>query len=280
MRRKLLVAIGTMAAIVLSVCITACGASSSQSNASSDVAQQKTENTSDATSSGTDAQSEKPIGVSINLADDSILTFNNDETSSRLVQDMKEGNTPKSCTVLYDQMGARPSVTVTDARTIRNVYKKLARMRVAGETNMSMTDSYHLVSFELQDGTTASYRFEGEGVLVQKDHNYAVEDRGGLWAYVQTLQERYIRDQSAGSDALTITLEDEDELVEDCPNKAKAGDTVQVVALYPTDVELHASVNGDESFGTFSGSTYEFVMPNEPVTVRVWTTQYEGFGGA
>ena len=280
MRHKLMLLVATIALMALGVCATACGAPTSQANSNSDLSEKKAESGTDGSSSGSDSQQEKGVGVSINLADDSILTFNDDEASAQLVEDMREGKTPKSCTVLYDQMGARPSVTVTDARTMRDVYKKLARMHVAGETNMSMTDSYHLVSFELQDGTTATYRFEGEGVLAQKDHNYAVEDQGGLWAYVQKLQEQYIRDQSTGSDALAITLEDEEELVDDCPRAARAGETVQVTVLYPTDVELHASVNGNEGFGAFAGSTYEFVMPNEPVTVRVWTTQYEGFGGA
>lgn len=218
------------------------------------------------------AQTEKPIGVSINLSDDSILMFDGDAASAQLVEDMRAGKTPTSCTVLYDQMGALPSVTVTDARTMREVYKKLARMHVEGETNMSITDSYHHVIFELQDGTKASYGFEGEAILVRGSKNYAVQDRSGLWAYVRQLQEDYLREESAGADWLAIELDDEDEIVQRCPTSAPAGEVVQVIVPPVLDVDRHVSVNGSESFGSFvTGDTYEFVMPDEPVTIRVWT---------
>lgn len=217
-------------------------------------------------------QTEKPIGVSINLSDDSILVFDGDAASAQLVEDMQAGRTPTSCTVLYDQMGALPSVNITDARTIRKVYKKLARMHVEGETNMSITDSYHYVSFELQDGTKASYNFEGEDILVRGAKSYAVSDRSGLWAYVRQLQEDYLREESAGADWLAIELNDEDEIVQSCPTSAPAGEAVQVVVLPVLDVDMHVSVNGDEDFGRFvAGDTYEFVMPDAPVTIRVWT---------
>ncbi len=219
-----------------------------------------------------DAQAEKPIGVSINLSDDSILTFDDDAASAQLVEDMQAGRTPTSCTVLYDQMGSRPSVTITDARTMREVYKKLARMLVEGETNMSITDSYHYVLFELQDGSKASYAFEGEDVLVRGGQNYAVQDRSGLWQYVRQLQEDYLREESAGDDWLAIELDDEDELVQRCPTSAPAGEVVQVVVPPVLDVDLHVSVNGSEGAGAFvTGDTFEFVMPDEPVTIRVWT---------
>ena len=219
-----------------------------------------------------DTQTEKSIGVSINLSDDSILTFDDDPASTRLVEDMREGKTPTSCTVLYDQMGALPSVTITDARTMREVYKKLARMHVEGETNMSITDSYHHVLFELQDGTKASYGFEGEGILVRGDKNYAVRDQGELWTYVRDLQEQHLREESAGDDWLAIELDDKDELVQRCPTSAPAGETVRVSLLSVLDVDRHVAVNGKEGFGRFvMDDTYEFVMPDEPVTIRAWT---------
>ena len=218
------------------------------------------------------AQADKSVGVSINLSDDSILMFDGDAASAQLVEDMREGRTPASCTVLYDQMGARPSVTITDARTMREVYKKLARMYVEGESNMSITDSYHHVSFELQDGTKVSYGFEGEGILVRGKKSYTVQDRSGLWPYVRELQEQHLREESAGDDWLAITLDDEEELVQRCPTSAPAGEAVQVIVPPVLDVDRHVAVNGDESFGTFvTGDTYEFVMPETPVTIRVWT---------
>ncbi len=219
-----------------------------------------------------DAQAEKPVGVSINLSDDSILKFDGDAASAQLVEDMHAGKTPTSCTVLYDQMGALPSVTITDARTIREVYKKLARMRVEGKTDMSITDNYHHVSFELQDGTKVSYGFEGEGILARGKQNYAVRDQSGLWTYVRQLQEQQLREESAGDDWLAIELDDEEELVQSCPTSAPAGEVVQVTVPVVLDVDRHVAVNGNEDFGSFvTGDTYEFVMPDKPVTIRVWT---------
>ncbi len=219
-----------------------------------------------------DAQAEKLVGVSINLSDDSILKFDGDAASAQLVEDMRAGKTPTSCTVLYDQMGALPSVTITDARTMREVYKKLARMHVEGKTDMSITDNYHFVSFELQDGAKVSYGFEGEGILARGKQNYAVRDQSGLWTYVRQLQEQQLREESAGDDWLAIELDDEEELVQSCPTSAPAGEVVQVIVPVVLDVDRHVAVNGNEDFGSFvTGDTYEFVMPDKPVTIRVWT---------
>lgn len=254
-------------AVAIAVCIglSACGAPASTDEP------KDTAPTTDATATqGSDTQDEKPIGVSINLSDDSILTFDGDKASTQLVEDMLEGKTPTSCTVLYDQMGALPSVTVTDAKTIREVYKKLARMHVAGETDMSITDSYHSVSFELADGTRASYSFEGEGILVRGKKNYAVTDNGNLWSYVRSLQEKYLSEQSAG-DGLAIEVDDEGELIMDCPTSAPAGEVVRVSVAVLLDVDRHVAVNGDEDFGKFvDAETYEFVMPDAPVTISTW----------
>lgn len=241
---------------------------------------QKTVGTDNTITGGTTEQGEKPHGVAINLSDDSILTFDGDAASAQLVEDMRMGRIPTSCTVRYDQMGSLPTVTVTDARTIRDVYKKLARMHVQGPTDMSITDSYHLVSFELQDGSKASYNFEGSDVLVRGKQNYAVTDDGHLWEYVRQLQEQYLQEQSAGPDALAIALEDDEEMVTRCPKSAKAGDTVQVEVCTVLDADRHVAVNGDESFGKFvSAEAFEFVMPDSPVTVRVWTST-DGYPGA
>lgn len=229
-------------------------------------------------STSSDGKSEKPIGVSINLSDDSILLFDGDSASAQLVEDMREGKTPVSCTVRYDQMGGLPTVTVNDPRTMREVYSKLARMYVTGESNMGVTDSYHLVSFELQDGTTASYNFEGEDILVRGKKNYAVLDRGALWPYVRHLQEQYLRGKSAGDDWLPIELEDEDGFVIQCPTSAPAGEVVKVYVYAVLDAGIRVAVNGDEGFGSFvSAQEYEFVMPNAPVTVQVYTVD-EGYG--
>ncbi|MDO4797071.1 MAG: hypothetical protein Q4A01_03520 [Coriobacteriales bacterium] len=273
MKRGLVWMMSTMMAFTLGTGLAACNAPAPTDEPKQDVVETKGDDTKtdDTTSQDTGSQTEKPHGVAINLSDDSILTFDGSEASTQLVEDMRAGKTPKSCTVRYDQMGARPTVTVTDARTIRDVYKKLARMHVGGTTNMSVTDSYHLVSFELQDGTVVSFDFEGEDILVRKDQNYAVADEGNLWPYVRELQDDYVEEQNASPDALTITLEDDKEIVAKCPKSAVPGETVQVKVYCVEDADRHISVNNDENYGDFvSVEDYEFVMPNKPVTVRAW----------
>ena len=266
MRRGLNRMAGALAAVAMCVSLGACGTPAPQEAPKDNAPAQSTNTTDDTT------QTEKPIGVSINLSDDSILTFDGDAASAQLVQDMTEGKTPKSCDVLYDQMGSLPSVTVTDARTMRDIYKKLAHIQVEGTTDKSVTDSYHHVSFELQDGTKVSFGFEGEDVLVRGQQNYAVSDAGGLWTYVQSLQKKQLRDESAGDDWLAIKLDDTEELVLDCPTSAPAGETVQVIVPILLDVDMHVAINENEGYGSYvDAETYEFVMPNEPVTVRVWT---------
>lgn len=231
-------------------------------------------------SSSQSEKSEKSVGVYINLDDNSILLFDEDAASAQLVDDMVAGRTPTSCTVLYDQMGSLPSVTVTDARTIREVYSRLARMRVEGASNMSITDSYHRVSFELQDGTTVSYNFEGADILVRGRQNYAVLDRGDLWSYVRHLQDQYLREQAADDDWPAITLEDDEELVLQCPTSAPAGEVVQVQVYAMLDAYVHIAVNGDEDYGAFvSAQEYEFVMPESPVTIHVWSA-LDGLAGS
>lgn len=288
MQRRLMVLASMVAAAAICMGLSACGAPVSSGNPSNDSARSESSGASRVESSGANdtasadsgARSSKPIGVSIQLSDASVLTFDDNAASAQLVSDMQAGKTPTSCTVLYDQMGALPAVTVTDARTIREVYKRLARMHVEGETAMSITDSYHFVSFKLQDGTTAAYNFEGEGILVRGRQSYAVSDQGELWTYVQSLQKQYLREQSADDDWPAIDLEDDDELVRQCPKSAPAGETVSIEVYSLLDAYVHISVNGNEDYGRFvDAETYEFVMPDDPAAVRVWSSD-DGLGGS
>ena len=67
-----------------------------------------------------------------------------------------------------------------------------------------------------------------------------------------------------------ITVVSEKETVEECPAKAKAGDTVIVKTMIVTDADLYCRVNGDPDFGKFTGDgVYEFVMPEEDVEIDV-----------
>lgn len=260
MRRGNARIMGSVAAVAVAATLVACSAPA-------------------ATNAPTSEPSPSPTATAAKLPEDSILAFENDAASAQLVSDMDSGKMPRSCSVLYDQMGARPSVTVTDEQTIREVYDRLARMQVTGESNQSVTDSYHHVSFELQDGTTVSFAFEGEGILVRGKQNYAAVDQGELWAYV-----RYLQDVQQGAEPATtfvpIELKDDDDVVRQCPTSAPAGTTVRVTAYEVLDVVVHIAVNGDEHYGKFTGMTYEFVMPDSPVTVHAWTATDEYVAGS
>jgi len=75
-----------------------------------------------------------------------------------------------------------------------------------------------------------------------------------------------------------IKLEDEDGFVIECPTSAPAGEVVHVHVYAVLDAGLRVAVNGDEDFGSFvTAQEYEFVMPDAPVTVQVYTVD-EGYG--
>ncbi len=124
------------------------------------------------------------------IPEKSILWFQDDEGARKLMEDMNDGKIPQECSVLYDEMGARPEVTVTDAETITDLYNRLALMSVGEKSEMSITDSYHHISFTLQDGTTVGWNFEGKDLLNMGTENYDVKDEGNLWFAVRQLQEK------------------------------------------------------------------------------------------
>ena len=124
------------------------------------------------------------------IPEKSILWFQDDEGAKKLMEDMNDGKIPRECNVLYDEMGARPEVTVTDAETITDLYNRLALMSVGEKSEMSITDSYHHIRFTLQDGTTVGWNFEGKDLLNIGTENYDVKDEGNLWFAVRQLQEQ------------------------------------------------------------------------------------------
>lgn len=214
------------------------------------------------------------------IASDSILLFDGDERSLQLVKDMEEGSFPTECTVVYDQMGSLPSVTVTDEATVGKVYELLVDVTVGEESPYSITDNYHSVSFVLRDGSRVGFSFEGESLLSRGRQNYTVKGSGPLWAYVRTLQAGV----TGGKSAYAISVSDDHDLVLDCPSSAEEGQIVQVVCTDVPDKDVHVYVNGDELprgkdiFVSVGGSEektpaqkkrYEFVMPSTDVDLLV-----------
>ena len=124
-------------------------------------------------------------GFFVSAPDDSILFFMANEGSLQLMRDMADGRMPISCNVLYDAMGSRPEVTVTDPETIVELYTRLAQMTVGDVTPYSVTDAYHHIYFTLDDGTMVGWNFETEACLCWGATNYETHDNGNLWGYVQ-----------------------------------------------------------------------------------------------
>ena len=124
------------------------------------------------------------------IPQDSILYFQNDEGAAKLMNDMKEGRIPSECHAMYDEMGARPEVVMTDPAQVTEAYNRLSQMTIGGPTDYSVTDCYHYVFFKLQDGTSVGWRFESAEYLVWGPQNYEVTNAGSIWAMVRGLQEQ------------------------------------------------------------------------------------------
>ena len=210
----------------------------------------------------------------------SILLFDGNVKSKKLVADMEAGLTPTECTVLYDQMGALPSVTVNDGETIEKIYHLLANVTVIDESQYSLTDNYHSVSFTLKDGTKVGFTFEGEGLLTRGKKNYAISGSGPLWACVRTLQAGVTGDKNV----YAINIQDDAGVVLDCPLTAEESETVRLVCSTEGYEKIHVFVNGEEltrstdMFRTTGSSEtmtplpqkkYEFSMPASDVELKV-----------
>ena len=209
------------------------------------------------------------------LDKDSILRFFQNDGTKQLLRDLDNGKVPTSCTVLYDQMGSLPSVTVGDEATIAELVGLVSQIRVLGPSNLGVTDSYHSVSFTLQDGTKVGFNFEGEGNLVTKDQNYFVEGDDVLWSRVRELQG--VSERGSSQHAIVV-IADKD-LVNECPTSANAGDTVRIRTNEVLDVDTVVTVPGAD-VTQVRGLEHEFVMPDHQVAVYVTTEDYPYGGGS
>ena len=122
---------------------------------------------------------------------ESILYFNDDEGSAELIQYFADGNVPEEANALYDQMGGNPGITITDAETIKELYKYLGMVKVEGETNESITDCYHYVEFKLADDNYIYYSFEGENIWSYGGKNYSISNSGKLFDLIKELTDEY-----------------------------------------------------------------------------------------
>lgn len=215
-----------------------------------------------------------------------LLQFTGIEESKTLVSDMDAGTVPVKCNVLYDQMGARPSVMITDPATITEIYELMKDVVVIGKTNMSITDSYHHIFFTLQDGSTVGYSFEGEGILCVGRDNYAVIGTELLWQRVRMLQDEFMQGKLAPQPTTTqqtttqpqstttpstyaITIDDPSNIITNCPTSAAPGETVRLTTVGVADAELNVYVDEERIHAVDNmGTVWEFTMPEHDVTVR------------
>ena len=182
-------------AVILLCLLTACGLGGKKNSGNTPSAQgtqqsQQTQQTQETQktqqkASGQDSGSQASGSV---FPEDSILNFQNDKGFARLQSDMKNGDIPLECNVLYDQGGSRPDVTVTDQESIREIYNQLADITVGDKSSQSVTDSYHHVTFRLRNDTYVSFYFEGENLFCWGKDNYAVSGGNNLWNTVRKLQ--------------------------------------------------------------------------------------------
>ena len=124
-----------------------------------------------------------------------ILTFDGDEASARLKEDMDAGRIPVSCTIREANMLPEdpPDVIVINEQEIRELYDRLAQIQVGRPTELEVTCSaFYDIEFELQDGTTAMYEFESRNTLQRREPyytTYAISGQDDLWDYVDYLRE-------------------------------------------------------------------------------------------
>ena len=69
---------------------------------------------------------------------------------------------------------------------------------------------------------------------------------------------------------ITIGPNSEKDMIYDCPDSARAGETVTVQIMFVTDADIYVSINGDEDYGSFTSEGYEFTMPEEDVVIEAW----------
>lgn len=125
----------------------------------------------------------------------SILLFQEDAGSAELIAFFEEGKVPEEANILYDQMGSNPDITITDAETIQELYRLLSKVEVTGKSDTSITDCYHHVQFKLGENRYIYYSFEGSEIWCYGGENYAIQNSGKLFRYMQELTEEYLRQQ-------------------------------------------------------------------------------------
>lgn len=102
---------------------------------------------------------------------------------------------------------------------------------------------------------------------------------GGAAGAVPGGQDENNPSQTAGDGVHRITLTDQEEVVTECPETAKAGDIVIVRTMDMADAEPVIEVNGANPGKWVDFTTYTFIMPDEDVEVHAFISTF-GYPGA
>ena len=198
----------------------------------------------------------------------------------QLVADMEAGRIPVEVSLLYDEEGGRPVVTVSDPETIKLVYELVSAIKVIEKSNTSITDSYHHFYFTLQDGSKAGFSFEGTGNICMGKDNYFVVGDEALWAFVRQLQEEAV-DSNRAPQWHKIVVDAGDDLIIEFPDGAYDGESVTIHTVGVADEILSVYANGRQLKADDSTEmTYTFVMPDYEVHLTADVHPMVGSGGA
>ena len=109
---------------------------------------------------------------------------------SEMRKALKDGATVES--VYYtDGYGFSVSeFTTTDPDEMKALWDVLTKIRLGAPTNMSITDWYPLIVFNLDDGTRYGARFEGHCLSIRRD-KYELENADEFWTLTGTLVQKY-----------------------------------------------------------------------------------------
>ena len=80
--------------------------------------------------------------------------------------------------------------TTTDPDEMKALWDVLTKIRLGAPTNMSITDWYPLIVFNLDDGTRYGARFEGHCLSIRRD-KYELENADEFWTLTGTLVQKY-----------------------------------------------------------------------------------------
>lgn len=125
-----------------------------------------------------------------------LFTFDTRECAQKMINAFNEGKITE-VRILYDQSGANMPVVSKNPKVIEKAYNSAQKIVILGDSNMSITDSYHYIYFVMDDGTSCGYSFEGDNILVYEGDsdklgeykNYSVKGTNDIWALYWELVE-------------------------------------------------------------------------------------------